>query len=52
MIAVVFADEGEAKTFYKKVTTKKTDSGTLVFSCAVTKQLILLLLSQTKSLFI
>ncbi|THG93258.1 hypothetical protein EW026_g7936 [Hermanssonia centrifuga] len=26
MIAVVFADEGEAKTFYKKVTTKKTDS--------------------------
>ncbi|KAI0360643.1 WH1-domain-containing protein, partial [Trametes cingulata] len=26
MIGVVFADEGEAKTFYKKVTTKKTGS--------------------------
>ncbi len=27
MIGVVFSDESEAKTFYKKVTSKKTDSG-------------------------
>ena len=26
MIGVVFSDESEAKTFYKKVTTKKTTS--------------------------
>ena len=29
MIGVVFSDESEAKTFYKKVTTKKTTSCTL-----------------------
>lgn len=27
MIGIVFADEGEAKTFHKKVTSKKVDGG-------------------------
>lgn len=31
MIGVVFADEGEAKTFYKKVSKRKADSGVYFF---------------------
>lgn len=42
MIGVVFADESEAKVFFKKVTSRKTGNGTI--SCPLSGYLFTLLM--------